>query len=162
MKEAEEMGFALRWNCSEEEGKKLYEIYKKRFPIIDSKVIKNQIINRAFEDIDIMFSCLKPLEEDLVLYRNINNRFVSSWKENDVIDYKGFSSCSLQPHIAENAMYGSSNCALLKIYVLKGTPSIRMDKYENVGNEPDEVILPPIKLKIKKVDNNVIEANILN
>ena len=35
MKEAVEMGFDVRWNCSKEEGERLYQVYQKRFPVID-------------------------------------------------------------------------------------------------------------------------------
>ncbi|MDE7161871.1 MAG: hypothetical protein K2N65_03825, partial [Anaeroplasmataceae bacterium] len=34
LREAEEQGFDVRWNCSKEEGIKLYKIYQNRFPAI--------------------------------------------------------------------------------------------------------------------------------
>ena len=43
MTEAIEQGFDVRWNCSKEEGEKLYQIYQKRFPIINNQSIKSQL-----------------------------------------------------------------------------------------------------------------------
>lgn len=158
MKEAEEMGFSKRWNCSEEEGARLYEVYKKRFPLITSKEICSEIIARARDDIDNMMAALMPLEEDLVLYRNVRKKYVENLTEGDVVDYKGFSSCSLEPHVPESATYGHSNSVLLKIQVPKVTPAIRLDKFERVGNEPDEIILPPMKLKIANINDDSIDV----
>ena len=57
MAEAVEQGFDVRWNCSKTEGEKLYQIYQKRFPVIDHPNVKDQILMRAKEDIRNMISC---------------------------------------------------------------------------------------------------------
>ena len=98
-----------------------------------------------------------PIEEDMILYRNIRKKFVENLTEGQVIDYKGFSSCSLEPHVPEAATYGHSNSVLLNIQVPKGTPAIRLDKFESVGNEPDEIILPPMKLEIANINNDSVD-----
>ena len=152
MSEAVEQGFDVRWNCSKEEGERLFHIYRKRFPVIDSEEVKEQIIERARVDIANMMACMKPLEADMVLYRNIKTRFVENLKEGMAVDYLGFSSCSLNPHIAENAEYGSSGCTLAEIIVSVGTPAIRLDLMPDVQNEPDEIILAPVKFIVTKVD----------
>lgn len=152
MKEAVEMGYDVRWSCSKEEGEKLYQIYQRRFPIIDSEDIRRQIIERAKNDIINMKSCLEPLTSELVLYRNIKTRFVSSFEEGEVINYLGFSSCSLNIHTAEDAMYGSGGCTLAEIVAPVGTPAIRLDRMPDVQNEPDEVILAPVEFLVTKVD----------
>lgn len=152
LQEAIEMGFDVRWNCSKERGEEIYEIYTKRFPIINDETIKNKIIERARLDIDNMFNSLTISSEHLTLYRNIKTRFIKKYKEGEVINYKGFSSCSLNPHIPENSTYGSSNCTLFEIDVPIGTKMIRIDLMEDIRNEDDEIILPPMKFKISKID----------
>ena len=152
MKEATEMGYDVRWGCSKEDGEKLYQTYQKRFPIIDSEDIRRQIIDRAKADIANMMSCLEPLTSELTLYRNIKTNFVSNLEESSIIKYLGFSSCSLNPHTAEDAMYGSGGCTLCEIIAPVGTPAIRLDLMPDVQNEPDEVILAPVDFLVTKVD----------
>ena len=57
MAEAVEQGFDVRWNCSKEEGEKLYKIYQKRFPVIEDQTTKEQILARAKNDISNMMDC---------------------------------------------------------------------------------------------------------
>ena len=152
MAEAVEQGFDVRWNCSNEEGDRLYQIYQKRFPVIDSEAVKEQILERARVDIANMIACMTPLETDMMLYRNIKTRFVENLKEGMTLDYLGFSSCSLNPHMAENAEYGSSGCTLAEIIVPAGTLAIRLDLMPDIQNEPDEIILAPVKFMVTKVD----------
>lgn len=152
MAEAIEQGFDVRWNCSKEEGEKLYQIYQKRFPIINNQSIKSQILEQAKLDISNMMSCMTPLASEMVLYRNIKTKFMDDLEEGMSLNYLGFSSCSLSPHIAENATYGSSGCTLVEIIAPAGTPAIRLDLLPDVQNEPDEVILAPIEFLVDKID----------
>ena len=152
MAEAIEQGFDVRWNCSKEEGEKLYQIYQKRFPIINNQNIKSQILEQAKLDISNMMSCMTPLASEMVLYRNIKTKFMDNLDEGMTLNYLGFSSCSLSPHIAENATYGSSGCTLVEIMAPAGTPAIRLDLLPDVQNEPDEVILAPIEFLVAKID----------
>lgn len=158
MQEAVEMGCDVRWNCSKEEGERLYKIFQKRFPVIDCEMVKKQIIARAREDISNMMSCLEPLTSDLVLYRNITTGFVEHLEQGATLEYKGFSSCSLVPHTAEDAMYGSGGCTLAEIQAPAGMPAIRLDLMPDVQNEEDEVILAPMTFYVTDVDreNNKI------
>lgn len=152
MQEAVEMGFDVRWNCSKEEGERLYQVYQKRFPVIEREEIEEQIIDRARDDISNMMACLEPLSTDMVLYRNMQTKFVEQLQQGTMLKHLGFSSCSLAPHIAENAMYGSSGCTLVEITAPAGTPAIRLDLLPDVRNEEDEVILAPVELLVTKVD----------
>ena len=154
MTEAIEQGFDVRWNCSKEEGERLYQLYQKRFPVIDNQNTKNQILQQARNDIANMMSCLEPLASEMVLYRNIKTTFVDKLKPGMALNYLGFSSCSLTPHIAENATYGSSGCTLVEIVAPAGTPAIRLDLMPDVQNEPDEVILAPVEFLVTKIDND--------
>ena len=156
MQEAIEQGFDKRWNCSLTEGKQIYQMYEKRFPPLDSEKVIEEIINRAKQDIKVLYSCLKPLDEDLFLYRNIRTKYIKDYKQGDIIDYRGFSSCSLESHEAENAMYGSSGCSLIKIEAPRGTLAIRLDQEKDLANEPDEVILPPMKFIVDKATEGII------
>ena len=156
MNEAIKQGVDVRWNCSKDEGDRLYKIYQKRFPIIDNEAVKKQILQQAKTDISNMMACMKPLENELVLYRNIKTKFVEKLKQGMTLNYLGFSSCSLSPHIAEKATYGSSGCTLVEIVAPVGTPAIRLDLMPDVQNEPDEVILAPIEFTVTKINNGKI------
>lgn len=152
MAEAIEQGFDVRWNCSKNEGEKTYQVYQKRFPIIDDKKVKKRILKQAWEDIANILSCMTPLASDMLLYRNIKTRFVENLEEGMTLNYLGFSSCSLSPHVAESANYGSSGCTLAEINAPCGTPAVRLDLMPDVQNEPDEVILAPMEFFISGVD----------
>lgn len=154
MAEAMDQGFDVRWKCSKTEGEKIYQIYQKRFPVIDHPNVKDQILMRAKEDIRNMMSCLEPLTMPLVLYRNIKTKFVDTLERGTTLHYLGFSSCSLNPHFAENATYGSSDCSLVEIIAPAGTSAIRLDLMPDVQNEPDEVILAPIEFFVTKIDKD--------
>lgn len=154
MSEAIEQGFSVRWDCSEEEGERLYQIYQKRFPMIDNQSVKGQILERAENDIQNMMSCMMPLSSELTLYRNITSKFLEGLEEGMLLNYLGFSSCSLSPHIAENATYGTNGSTLVEIKATAGTPAIRLDLMPEVQNEPDEVILAPIQLLVTKIDKD--------
>lgn len=162
MKEALEMGFDVRWNCSKEDGERIYKVYQKRFPVIDSEAVKKQMIDRAYNDISNMMACLEPLTTDLILYRNIKTKFLENITEGQSLHYLGFSSCSLMPHATENAMYGSSGGTLFEITVPAGTPAIRLDLMPDVQNEPDEVILPPMMFFVTRIDRerNVVHMTV--
>ena len=158
MAEAVAQGYATRWNCSEEEGIRLFDIYQKRFPVIANDDVKNCILERAREDIANMMATMTPLATEMVLYRNIRTRFVENLAEGTTLHHLGFSSCSLSPHVAENATYGAGGCTLAEIIVPVDTPAIRLDLMPEVQNEPDEVILAPTDFVVTKVDreNNKI------
>lgn len=152
MQEAVEMGFDVRWDCTKEEGERLYKVYQKRFPVIENETIKAQILERAKADIANMMACMEPLASEMVLYRNIKSSFVDQLEQGMKLQYRGFSSCSLQPHEPENAMYGSGGCTQAEIIAPAGTLAIRLDQMPDVQNEPDEVILAPITFVVTKVE----------
>ena len=158
MAEAVEQGFEVRWNCSKEEGERLYQIYQKRFPIINNQNVKNQILAQAWIDISNIMSCMTPLASKMVLYRNIKTKFVDNLEQVMSLNYLGFSSCSLRPHVAENATYGSSGCTLVEIIAPAGTNAIRLDLMPDVQNEPDEVILAPMEFLLPKLTEKTIRC----
>lgn len=152
MQEALSQGFDVRWHCSKEDGEKLFNVYQKRFPVIDHDDVKNEIITRAKHDIENMKNCLEPLTCEMVLYRNIKVKFIKDLKEGQSLKYLGFSSCSLEPHTAENHMYGAEECTLFEIKAPAGMPAIRLDLMKDIQNEPDEIILSPMEFYITKID----------
>ena len=152
MAEAEAQGYDVRWNCSREEGEALYQIYQRRFPVLDDPCVKDRILAQARTDIQNMMSCMTPLEEEILLYRNVHPRFVESLEEGMRFEHLGLSSCSLSPHVPEDASYGASDSCLLEIIAPSGIPAIRMDCMPDVQNEPDEVILTPLVFLVTKVD----------
>lgn len=159
MQEALEQGFDKRWECTLEEGERIFKMFEKRFPVIDSNLVVQQIFDRAKRDIDVLYSCLNTSEEELVLYRNIRTKYICDYKDGDTINYLGFSSCSLHAHQAENATYGSGDTTVV-IEVPKGTPLIRVDQTD-IANEPDEVILPPIAFRVTITQNGSIRLKVV-
>lgn len=164
MAEAIEQGYDVRWNCSKEEGIRLFQVYQERFPLMDHEDVKKRILERAKDDISNMMAAMTPLAAEMVLYRNIKTRFVEHLEQGIHIHHLGFSSCSLNPHAAENAAYGSSGCTLAEIVVPADTPAIRLDLMPDVQNEPDEIILAPVDFAVTKVDreNNKICLTCIN
>ena len=160
MAEAVEQGYDVRWNCSKEEGFRLFNVYQKRFPVIDNDDVKKCILERARDDISNMMAAMTPLATEMVLYRNVKTKFVENLEQGMNFYHLGFSSCSLSPHVAENATYGSSGCTLAEIVVPANTPAIRLDLMQDVQNEPDEVILAPMDFVVAKIDreNNIITS----
>lgn len=152
MAEAMAQGFDVRWNCSKEEGERLFQVYQRRFPVMDHPSVKEQILAQAKTDIANMLACMQPLTSELVLYRNIKTRFVADWLQGQAVNYPGFSSCSLSPHTPENATYGAGGCTLVEIVAPAGTPAIRLDLMPELQNEPDEVILAPTRFLVTKID----------
>lgn len=154
MAEAEAEGFDRRWNCTKEEGERLYQIYQRRFPFIDSPETKQQIVAQARTDIVNLMTLVTPLVSNMMLYRNIKSKFVAPLTEGMIWKHLGFSSCSLSPHVPENACYGQTDCVLAHITVKAGTPAIRLDEMPDVQNEPDEVILAPCDFLVTKIDRD--------
>ena len=152
MAEAAEQGYDVRWNCSKEEGERLWQVYQRRFPVIDSQGVKDRILAQARADISNMMSCMTPLASETVLYRNIKTKYVCDLEDGMTFTCPGFSSCSLSPHAAENAEYGSGGCTLAEITAPAGIPAIRLDLMPDVQNEPDEVILAPARFLVYGTD----------
>ena len=161
LEEALEQGYQKRWGLNQEDGEKLANIYRRRFPEILNDETKAKIIKQALIDIKNLESCLKPIDKSIKLYRNVKSKFTQNLCINKTYNNLGFSSCSLQPHTAENKMYGSENSTLFIINVPQNFPCIRLDLMKDVQNEPDEIILAPMKYAIKSIDrlNNVVEID---
>ncbi|MBO4234964.1 MAG: hypothetical protein J5928_00795 [Firmicutes bacterium] len=158
MAEAVEQGFDVRWDCSKEEGERIYQVYQKRFPIIDDQKVVDRILEQARNDIVNMMSCMEPLTSEMHLYRNIKTRFIDCLEAGMTLNYLGFSSCSISPHVVEDASYGSSGCTLAEIFVPADIPAIRLDLLPEVRNESDEIILAPVEYFVTRVEreNNKI------
>ena len=152
MAEAVEQGYDVRWKCSKEEGIRLFHVYQKRFPVLDHEDVKKCVLERARDDIANLMAAMTPLADEMVLYRNIKTRFVEHLEQGMIFHHLGFSSCSLNPHVAENATYGSSGSTLAEIIAPADTPAIRLDLMPDVQNEPDEIILAPLDFVVTKVD----------
>lgn len=152
IKEAIEVSPEKYWGCSKEESQKILNIFKSRSYKNIGKKEKQEIIARAKEDIKYIFESMSPLTKNLILYRNVDKKFANNLQENSIQNMLGFSSCSTEMHIPHDKMYGSEDSVIYKIYVPKGFMALRLDQMPNLRNEPDEVILPPMKCKIEKIE----------
>lgn len=59
-------------------------------------------------------------------------------------------------------MYGSSGCTTIIVEASKGTLAIRLDQLAGIANEPDEVILPPLRFKVKKNADGVMNLVVIS
>ena len=150
LKEVETCGPA-RFGKDPQIALKKYNLFKKRFKPFSATFTKQDVLNRAYSDIENLQNLMQPSETELTLYRNIKPEFLKIFDSNSEAVLRGLSSCSLYKHDAENKMYGSdADCITIKIKVPAGFPVIRVDELEEIRNEPDEVILPPMLCKISK------------
>lgn len=160
MEEAKAMGLEKRWGLPTKEAKERFEAYKKRCPSNLTQEAKEQMLKIAQKDIVNILSAMKPLDEDLVLFRNVEKKFAKSESAKE-IDLLGLNSCSLNLHKPENEQYGSVDCVIYKIIVPKGTPALRLDKMPELRNEEDEVILPPIKCEVIEKQEDITTLKVL-
>jgi len=148
MQEAIEQGVDKRWGVSKEEGEKIFAMYKRRTPeVLDDTAIK-EIIERAKADLKIILFAMKPAKTKIILYRNIRpENSLNEYKISNTIELKGLSSTSTSP---SNESYGKEKTFIrYEITLPIGVPMLRASDFPHEMNEPDEVILPPMKCKIK-------------
>lgn len=152
MKEALEQGFDKRWGVSLEKGNEIFRAYERRTAIEINSATTQEYINRAKQDIKNIYSCMEQANYELKLYRNIRIKNANSnYQVGDKIKLKSFSSTSVN---LVDESYSSKDKSYIRyvIKVPKGTPILRRDKLpQDIRNEEDEVLLPPVECKITNV-----------
>ena len=141
MKEADTMGVEKRWGVSKEEGEQIYDRYKRR--IAGSRMEK---LERAYRDIKNISEAMSPLSKPIKVYRNVPIKYLPlNCKEGQEMENLAFSSTSLQIH--DTKYHGSNEFFRYEIELPKNFPALILCEW-GVGNEKDEVILPPFRFEV--------------
>ena len=149
--EAKQVGIKERFGLDTLDAIDRYNQYKKR-TFDENKIDEiKRILNLTIEDIQNIQNCMNPLDEDIILYRNIPIKKYSNFVEKQIILMKSFVSTSLYPH--NNSYRDGNEFIQIRFIVPKGIPAIRYDKLL-LHNEPDEVLLHPIKWQILNIENS--------
>ena len=159
IKEALEQGKAKRFCTDEEWGARIFNAYVRRTTDgLSPKEIKKHI-QIAAQDVREINAAMKPTDRDLIVFRKVHlpDHF-NSCRVGEEKEISCFSSTTLDP----NKYEAGDDVVLYKIKVPKGTPVIRVDLLDETlaneyfGWEPQnekEVLLPPLRCKISKVDS---------
>lgn len=135
--------------------KKWIAILKNRlFENLDDTEKKEKILETARNDISNILNAMKPTKNEIMLYRTVwtgrkEVADVSSRNVNDVMEFKNISSTSVTP-IWEEKNYDFYR---FEITVPENGLILELDQFE-VHNEEGEVLLPPMKCKIKNIRNS--------
>lgn len=128
-------------------------IINRTYEKLDDKA-KEKILKTAKNDIMNILSAMKPITNELLLYRTVwyerkeIGDILSCYSVNDIIEFKIISSTSIIPYM-ENAGHVFYR---YEITVPKNGLVLELDQFNhNVRNEDGEVLLPPMKCKIKNI-----------
>ncbi|MBR4435794.1 MAG: hypothetical protein IKS90_06845 [Clostridia bacterium] len=121
----------------------LYEVYKRRTPFSLTAFSKRKMLEQAIDDIRTICSAAMPVSEDLLLFRNVNARFMLNAEQNDTVALLGLTSTSNTGQLID---YGNNDylspAQILKICVPRHFPAVSFVNSEN------EVILPPMEYRV--------------
>lgn len=134
--------------------KKSVERYKSRiYEKLDDET-KAKIIKIAKNDISNILSAMKPTKNKVVLYRNVRiNDVLPSYNLDDVVEFKIISSTFIVPLNPDYNFYRYEITIPEKGFVLE------IDQFDSsIRNEDGEVLLPPMKCKVKNMRNSNNES----
>jgi hypothetical protein len=131
---------------------KSIERYRNRIYKKLDDVEKARILKIAREDITNIIGAMKPAKSEMLLYRTIwyarAGDILPQHKANDVVEFKIISSTSTLPFM-ENAGHEFYR---YEITVPPGGFVLELDQFDPfIRNEDGEVLLPPMKCKVKNV-----------
>ena len=151
VREALEVGVGERWGVSKEKGQEIFDWYEKRYPDELNKEVIETALKRALNDFHNILNCMSPLSEDMVLNRNISVEYaLNEYKIGQKIKLKTVLSTSV--NIYEESFWGPKTFLRYVLNIPKGTPAIKMwEAPEYIRNEEDEVLLPPLEVKVKTI-----------
>lgn len=130
--------------------KKSVERYQNRiYEKLDDEA-KIKILKIARNDISNILSAMKPTKNKIVLYRNVKSDDVMPrYNINDIVEFKIISSTSTVPSNPDYDFYR------YEITIPKNGFILELDQFDSfVRNEDGEILLPPMKCKVKNTRNN--------
>ena len=132
--------------------KKSIERYQNRiYEELDDKV-KAKILDTAKNDISNILNAMKPIKKPIMLYRTVwHIRFsdlIPQYNVNDIVDFNIISSTSNTPYMEHIVC----DFYRYEITVPKNGLILELDKFDSsIRNEEGEVLLPPMKCKVKNI-----------
>lgn len=130
--------------------KKSIERYQSRiYEKLDDEA-KVKILKIAREDISNILSAMKPTKNKIVLYRNVKiDDVLPNYNLNDIVEFKIISSTSTVPSNPDYDFYR------YEITIPKNGFVLELDQFDSfVRNEDGEILLPPMKCKVKNTRTN--------
>ncbi len=118
--------------------------------------VKTKIVETAKKDITNILEAMEPAKNETLVYRNVRIKdALKNPKINDIVEFRIISSTSiLQIENDSSHQY--------KIIIPKGNLILELDQFDKfIKNEDCEILLPPMKCKIKNVQGNKIELEYL-
>ena len=130
--------------------KKSVERYQNRiYEKLDDEA-KVKILKIARNDISNILSAMKPTKNKIVLYRNVRiDDVLPRYNLNDIVEFKIISSTFTVPSDPDYDFYR------YEITIPKNGFVLKLDQFDSfVRNEDGEILLPPMKCKVKNTRNN--------
>ena len=111
---------------------------------LDDKT-KDKILKIARNDISNILGAMKPIKNEMVLYRNVRiEDALIRYDLNDIVEFKIISSTSVVPSDPGYDFYR------YEIAIPKNGSALELNQFDHfIRNEDDEVLLPPMKCRIK-------------
>ncbi len=134
---------------------KSFERYQNRiYEKLDDEA-KAKILKTARGDISNILGAMKPTKNKIVLYRNVRaDDVLSHYNLNDIVEFKIISSTSTVPSNLDYDFYR------YEITIPKNGLVLELGQFDSfVRNEDDEILLPPMKCKVKNTRNNDNNGN---
>ena len=130
--------------------KKSIERYQSRiYEKLDDEA-KIKILKIARNDISNILSAMKPTKNKIVLYRNVRiDDVLPRYNLNDIVEFKIISSTFTVPSDPDYDFFR------YEITIPKNGFVLELDQFDSfVRNENGEILLPPMKCKVKNTRNN--------
>lgn len=111
---------------------------------------KSKILRIAKNDISNILNAMKPIQEQVVVYRNVRIDDVLPHHDlNDMVEFKIISSTSIVPSVPNHDYYR------YEINIPKNGLVLELDRFDSfVRNEDGEILLPPMKCRINNWRNS--------
>src|SRR3989338_3326453 len=130
--------------------KKSVERYQNRiYEKLDDEA-KIKILEIARNDISNILSAMKPTKNKIVLYRNVRiDDVLPRYNLEDIVEFKIISSTFTVPSDPDYDFYR------YEITIPKNGFILELDQFDSfVRNEDSEILLPPMKCKVKNTRNS--------
>lgn len=130
--------------------KKSFERYQSRiYEKLDDEA-KAKILKIAKNDISNILSAMKPTKNKIVVFRNVRiDDVLPNYNLNEIVEFKIISSTFTVPSDPDYDFYR------YEITIPKNGFVLELDQFASfVRNEEGEILLPPMKCRVKNTRNN--------
>lgn len=125
---------------------------------LDEKT-KKKIIETAKKDITNILDTMQPAKNEILVYRNVREKDVlTNINISDIVEFKIISSTSVNPFQQNSPSYSYE----YEITIPQGGLILELDQFDKlIRNEDGEILLPPMKCKVKNIKDNIIKLEYL-